>query len=82
MASLMNSADSSGEIVGTLLYILVGAIIGVLTSGIFMVVKATFKSLYSAAAHLANASNAAFDATYAENLGALVSTPMEDILIT
>jgi len=42
---------------------LVGAIIGVRTSGMLMVVKRTLASANSGAAHHAKASSAAFDAT-------------------
>ena len=49
--------------VGTDSYILVGAIIGVFTSGMLMVVKAMFLPLNSAWAQRLKASSAAFDAT-------------------
>lgn len=59
-----------------------GSIIGVRTSGILMVVNEIPVSLNSQAAQRENASSAAFEATYAEKRGALVKTPMEEILIT
>src|SRR5450755_2808962 len=81
MASTTRSAASSGESVGTFSYILVGAIIGVRTSGMLMVVKLIPLSTNSDAAHAANESSADFDATYAEKRGALDSTPIEEILM-
>ena len=47
-----------------------------------MVVNLTPVSLNSDAAHRANASSAALDATYAENRGALESTPIDEMLMT
>ena len=57
------TAASSGVMVGTLSYILVGAIIGVRTSGILMVVKLTPVSLNSEAAQREKASSAALEET-------------------
>src|SRR6056297_752551 len=82
IACLTMSAASSGVMVGTDSYILVGAIMGVRTSGMLIVVKETPVSLNSEAAQREKASKAALDATYAENRGALDSTPIEEILIT
>src|SRR5437867_714868 len=81
IASTMRSAASSGESVGTFSYILVGAIIGVRTSGMLIVVKSIPLSMNSDAAHAANESSADFDATYAENRGALDSTPIDEMLM-
>ena len=47
-----------------------------------MVVNFTPVSAYSDAAQRENASIAALEAIYAEKRGALVSTPMEEILMT
>jgi hypothetical protein len=63
MASTTRSAASSGDSVGTWSYIFVGAIIGVFTSGMLIVVKLMPRSEYSACAQRENASSAAFDAT-------------------
>ena len=66
---------------GNALVDLVGAIIGVRTSGMLIVVKWIPLSRNSEAAHAENESSAAFDATYAENRGAFVSTPIDEILM-
>ena len=63
IAFTTRSAASSGVSVGTESYILVGAIIGVFTSGMLIVVKAMFLPLNSACAQRLNASSAAFEAT-------------------
>ena len=81
IASTTRSAACSGESVGTFSYILVGAIIGVRTSGMLMLVKWMPLSITSEAAHSANASSADFDATYAENRGARDKTPIELMLM-
>src|ERR1700731_3749131 len=81
MASTTRSGASSGESVGTFSYILVGAIIGVRTSGMLIVVKSTPLSRNSDAAHAAHESRADFDATYAENRGAFDSTPIDEMLM-
>src|SRR5215212_3040742 len=81
IASTTRSAASSGDSVGTFSYIFVGAIIGVRTSGMLMVVKLMPLSRNSDDAHAANESSADFDATYAENRGALESTPIDEILM-
>lgn len=47
-----------------------------------IVVKSMFMSANSEAAQRPNASSAALDETYAENRGAFVSTPIEEMLIT
>ena len=57
------SAASSGVNVGTESYILVGAIIGVFTSGMLIVVKLMPLPDSSPCAQRLNASSAAFDAT-------------------
>jgi hypothetical protein len=57
------SAASSGVIVGKASYILVGAIIGVRTSGMWIVVMLTPSSTISLAAQRDQASSAAFEAT-------------------
>ena len=62
-AVITSSAASSGDSVGKASYSLVGAIIGVRTSGMLMVVKRTLASANSGAAHHEKASSAAFDAT-------------------
>src|SRR5437763_9391481 len=77
----MRPAASSGERVGTFSYIFVGAIIGVRTSGMLMLVKLMPLSRNSDAAHSAKASSADFDATYAENRGARDRTPIELMLM-
>src|SRR3569832_1464855 len=81
IASTIMSAASSGVSVGTDSYIFVGAIIGVFTSGMLTVVKLMPLSENSACAQRENASSAAFDATYAENRGAFVNTPIEEMLM-
>ena len=63
IASTTRSAASSGDSVGTFSYIFVGAIIGVRTSGMLIVVKWMPLSRNSDAAHAENESSAAFDAT-------------------
>ena len=63
IASTTRSAASSGDSVGTFSYILVGAIIGVRTSGMLIVVKWMPLSRNSDAAHAENESSADFDAT-------------------
>ena len=57
------SAASSGVIVGKASYILVGAIIGVRTSGMWIVVMLTLSSTISEATQRDQASSAAFEAT-------------------
>ena len=57
------SAAAAGERVGTCSYILVGAIIGVRTNGMLLVVKAIPSSQNSEEAQRENASSADFDAT-------------------
>ena len=63
IASQIMSAASSGVIVGKRSYILVGAIIGVRTSGMWIVVTCTPSSTISEAMQRENASSADFDAT-------------------
>ena len=63
IASVIMSAASSGVIVGNASYILVGAIIGVRTSGMWIVVMWTLSSITSEAMQRLNASSAAFEAT-------------------
>ena len=63
IASTTSPAASSGESVGTFSYIFVGAIIGVRTSGMLMLVTWMPLSMNSLAAHSVNASSADFDAT-------------------
>src|SRR3546814_19034147 len=75
-----SSAASCGVSVGTLSYIWVGAIIGVFTSGMLMVVKLVPLPDSSPCAQRLNASSAAFDSTYAENRGEFASTPIELML--
>src|SRR4051812_41172597 len=82
MASTTRSAACSGESVGTFSYILVGAIIGVRTSGMLRVVKLMPLSRNSDAAQAENESSADFDATYAEKRGAFDSTPIDEMLMT
>src|SRR5688572_25020322 len=81
IALTTRSAASSGVSVGTLSYILVGAIIGVFTSGMLIVVKAMPLPDSSPCAQRDHASRAAFDATYAEKRGEFASTPMELMLM-
>ena len=69
-------------IVGNRSYILVGAIIGVRTSGMWMLVNETPSPISSLDTTLLQASRAALDATYAENRGGLVSTPIEETFTT
>ena len=63
IASQIRSAASSGEIVGNESYIFVGAIIGVRTSGMWIVVNVTLSPIVSELTTRVNASSAAFDAT-------------------
>ena len=63
IASQIMSAALSGVIVGKRSYIFVGSIIGVRTSGMWMVVIATPSSTISEATQREKASSAAFDAT-------------------
>src|SRR3546814_16812634 len=81
IALTSRSAASSGVSVGTLSYILVGAIIGVFTSGMLIVVKLMRLPESSPCAQRLNASSAAFDATYAENRGEFASPPIELLLM-
>src|SRR4051812_22391831 len=81
IASTTRSAACSGDSVGTFSYIRVGAIIGVRTSGMLIVVKLTFLSRNSDEAHAEKESSADLDATYAENLGAFDSTPIDEMLM-
>ena len=62
-ASQIIRAASSGEIAGNASYIFVGAIIGVRTSGMWMVVKVTPSPITSEATTRVKASSAAFEAT-------------------
>src|SRR3954454_19970287 len=80
IALVIISAASSGVLVGKASYILVGAIIGVRTSGMWMVVMWTPSSITSEATQRDHASSAAFEATYAEKRGLLVCTPIELML--
>ena len=57
------SAASSGVIAGNMSYIRVGAIIGVRTSGMLIVVRWTLSSTTSEAITRLKASSAAFEAT-------------------
>ena len=63
IASQIMSAAFSGVIVGKRLYIFVGAIIGVRTSGMWIVVIATPSSMISEAMQREKASSAALEAT-------------------
>ena len=63
IASQIMSAASSGVIVGKRSYIFVGAIIGVRTSGMLIVVMWTPSSMISEAIERENASSADFEAT-------------------
>ena len=63
IASVIISAASSGVIVGKRSYIFVGAIIGVRTSGMWIVVILTPSSTISEAMQRENASSADFEAT-------------------
>src|SRR6476620_2843623 len=80
IASQTMSAASSGVIVGNESYIFVGAIIGVRTSGMWIVVKVTLSPIVSELVTRVNASSAALEPTYALNRGGLVCTPIEDTL--
>ena len=75
-------AACAGVIAGNRSYILVGAIIGVRTSGMWMLVNETPSLISSLDTTLLHASRAALEATYAENRGGLVSTPIEDTFTT
>ena len=57
------SAASSGDSVGKALYMSVGAIIGVRTSGMYTVENFTLSPTHSGATQRENASSAAFEAT-------------------
>src|SRR3954447_1896982 len=81
IAPVIISAASSGVIVGKASYILVGAIIGVRTSGMWMVVMWTPSSTTSEATQRDQASSAALEATYAEKRGVFVCTPIELMLM-
>ena len=72
----------AGLIAGNRSYILVGAIIGVRTSGMWMLVKVMPSLTSSLETTLLQASRAALEATYAENRGGLVSTPIEEMFTT
>src|SRR6202161_4930701 len=80
IASQIMSAASSGVIAGNASYIFVGAIIGVRTSGMWIVVNVTPSPTTSEATTRVNASSADFDATYAEKRGGFVCTPIEEML--
>ena len=82
IASQMRSAASSGVIVGNASYIFVGAIIGVRTSCMWIVVKWTLSPIVSVATTRVHASSAAFDATYALKRGGFVCAPIELIWMT
>ena len=62
-ASQIMSAASSGLIAGNASYIFVGAIMGVRTSGMWMVVKVTPSPITSEATTRVKASSAALEAT-------------------
>ena len=62
-ASQIMSAACSGVIAGKASYIFVGAIIGVRTSGMWIVVKVTPSPIVSEATTRVKASSAAFEAT-------------------
>ena len=79
-ASISIAPASSGLCVGNASYNVVGPIIGVRTSGMWMFVKVTPSPYVSVATTRLNASRAAFDATYAENRGGLACTPIDDTL--
>src|ERR1700750_1463369 len=80
IASQTRSAASSGVIVGNESYIFVGAIIGVRTSGMWIVVKVTPSPIVSELVTRVNASSAALDPTYALKRGGFVCTPIEETL--
>ena len=80
IASQIMRAASSGVIAGNASYIFVGAIMGVRTSGMWIVVNVTPSPITSEATTRVNASSAAFEATYAENRGGFVCTPIEEML--
>src|SRR5882762_661334 len=75
IASQTMSAASSGVIVGKESYIFVGAIIGVRTSGMWIVVKVTLSPMVSEDVTRVNASSAALEPTYALKRGGFVCTP-------
>src|SRR5436190_22796806 len=75
-------AASSGVAVGNASYMPVGAIMGVLTSGMYTVVIETLSSTISDAIERENASSALLLATYAEKRGVFVCAPIEDTLMT
>src|SRR3954470_12424121 len=76
------AAAWAGLIVGNRSYIFVGAIIGVRTSGMWMLVNETPSPTSSLETTLLQASSAAYDATYALNRGGLVRTPIEEMFTT
>src|SRR3954454_2635737 len=82
MAWTTSSEACSGDSVGTFSYMGVGAIIGVRTSGMLMVVKLMPLSRNSEPGHAEDESSADFDATYAEKRGAFDSTPIDEMLMT
>src|SRR3954468_1247335 len=75
-------AACPGVIAGNRSYIFVGAIIGVRTSGMWMLVNVTPSPTSSLETTLLQASSAALEATYALKRGGLVSTPMEETFTT
>ena len=75
IASHTRSAASSGEIVGNESYIFVGAIIGVRTSGMWIVVKVTLSPIVSEETTRVNASSAALDADVGARIAAGWSAP-------
>src|SRR4029079_19566029 len=78
-AQIMSGA-SSGVVVGKRSYIFVGLIIGVRTSGMWIVVIATPSSTISEATQRENAASAALEATAAAKTGVLVCPPIELML--
>src|SRR5512142_427309 len=74
------SAASSVELVGKFLYMPVGAIIGVRTSGMWMLVMATPSSATSGPTQRLNPASADLDATYAPKRGGNAWTPMLEML--
>src|ERR1022692_5308360 len=75
------SAASAELIVGKFLYIPVGAIIGVRTSGIWIVVTAMPSAATSGAKQRENASSAFLLATYAAKRGGYACPPIEVMLM-
>src|SRR5258705_1907339 len=71
------SAASSGVIVGKESYIFVGAIIGVRTSGMWIVVKVTLSPIVSEDVTRVKASSAALQPTYSLNRGGVRWTAIE-----